>query len=96
MRLYLTLKQSNKRSEVGTKQGRITPATLNQWKHTVHKEVALSRSFYMDEKAVNPSLGGDLRAAKYLRNPSQMEDWPAHVGPDMIWLVNDALPTRPT
>ena len=64
-RLYLALKKVQKNADGAGKKSRVTPQLLNQWKHSIRREIAISRGFYIDEKMQNPSLDAEPKARKY-------------------------------
>jgi hypothetical protein len=87
--LYLALKQC-RTSEAQC--GKITPTLLNNWHRTIKKSVTVTRGFFLVDRARNPALSTQADVVPWLADPGCVADWPGHIDPADIWLVDDGCP----
>ena len=90
VRLYLALKQCRSSEE---QCGKITLGLLCSWQRTIKMSVTVTRGFFfLVDRSRNPALNQQAEVTPWLTDPSCVSEWPNHVDPADVWLVDDGCP----
>jgi len=89
LRLCLALKQCRSSEE---QCGKITLGMLCSWQRTIKMSVTVTRGFYLVDRSRNPALDRQAEVIPWLTDHSCVSEWPNHVDPADVWLVDDGCP----